>query len=246
MAVSVDDSVARASNDGGSSITTGSFDTVSGDGLVVCGNCDESNDSNNTTWTISDNQTPDLTYVTINERDGSDGDGGGVINYNVVSSGAITGLTVTLAVSGSVGSDSPSVKVYKVTGHDTADMVGAINEGSLTTDPQTTTAITSETAGHFFANWTDWNQTGAPTSSDLTSPALATFNTSGDVSGASGGKAIAAASSSVTGNMNSGGAPAGNWTVFEIRAAAAAGRTALNTRSNPLGVEVGMGWRMTG
>ncbi len=214
--------ITRVSNDGGAStgnLTCGNW--ASGDGMVLCGNCDETNNANNTTWTLTDNQTPDLTYVTINERDGSDGDGGGVINYLVVNTGAITGLTISLAVSGSLGSDSPSLTCYKITGHDTADMLGGINEGDLTTDPQTTGNITSETAGGlFFANWTDWNQTGAPTSSDLTLTG-ATFNTTGDISGASGYKAIASAGVSTNGNMNSGGAPAGNWTCFEIRAAAA-------------------------
>jgi hypothetical protein len=72
--------------------------------------------------------------------------------------------------------------------------------------------------------WTDWNQTGTPTSSDLT---VSGFDTSGDISGASGYKAIASAGASVTGNMNSGGTPAGNWICFEIRAAAAAGGIAI-------------------
>ena len=214
--------ITRVSNDGGTStgnLTCGNW--ASGDGMVLCANCDEANSANNTTWTLTDNQTPDLTYVTINERDGSDGDGGGVINYLVVNAGTITGLTISLAVSGSVSSDSPSMTCYKITGHDTADMLGAVQEGDLNADPLTTTSITSETAGGlFFANWTDWDQGGLPTSSDLTLTG-ATFNTAGDISGASGFKAIASAGVGTTGNINSAGATrSGNWTCFEIRAAA--------------------------
>lgn len=207
--------ITRVSNDGGSStgnLTCGNW--ASGDGMVLCANADENGTA--ITWTLSDNQSPDLTYVEINRRGDLEAGPGAVINYYVVDVGTITGLTVAMAVGGIA--DSPSMACYKITGHDTADMLGAIAEGTLSTDPQTTTGITSETAGGlFFANWTDWNQTGTPTSSDLT---VSGFDTSGDISGASGYKSIASAGVSTTGNMNSGGTPAGNWTSFEIRAAA--------------------------
>jgi hypothetical protein len=231
VAVTVDNTIARVSNDGGTAVTTGSFNVAAGAGLVITCNCDESNDLNVTTWTLSDNQTPDLTYVEINRRGGATSGAGAVINYYVANPGAITGLTSTQTVSGSVGADSPSIKVYPVTGHDTADMAGVIGQGDLTADPQTTSAVISETAGAFFAVWTDWNQTGVPTSSDLT---VSGFDTAGDISGGSGYKAIASIGESVTGNINSGGAPAGNYTVFEIRAAAGAGTNPKGPLSNPL------------
>lgn len=222
MAVTVDNAVARVSNDGGSAVTSGSFDVAAGDLLVVCGNADQLNDSTVDVLLISDNQTPDLAWVAGPIRGASDSGAGLVASWYFHSAGAISGLTVTLTAG--VSNDSPSIKVYKCTGHDSADILGAVNEGDLTTDPQTTTAITSETAGAYFAAWTDWNQTGTPTSSDLTESG---FDTSGDISGASGYKAIGSASESVTGNMNSGGTPAGNWICFEIRAAAGAGGTIL-------------------
>lgn len=233
MAVTVDNTIARVSNDGGTSVTSGSFNTTTGDGLVACFNTDTDNNSVLPGVAISDNQAPDLTWVAINDRGPVDAGHGWAGNWYAAAPGIISGLTVTGTCNG--GADSPSVKIYKLTGHDAADMAGAINEGNLTTDPQTTTAITSETAGAFFANWTDWNETGTPTSSDLT---VAGFNTAGDISGASGYKSIGAPSSSVTGNMNSGGTPDGNWTAFEIRAGAGAAAASLLARPNPMALHL--------
>lgn len=213
MAVTVDNSITRVNNDGGTSVTSGSFNVAAGDLLVVCGHCDQANDSTVDSLAISDNQTPDLAWVAGPTRGASESGAGLVSSWYFHSTGSITGLTVTLSCG--TDNDSPSIKVYKCTGHDSADILGAVGEGNLTTDPQTTTAITAETAGAFFAAWTDWNQTGTPTSSDLT---VSGFDTSGDISGASGYKATSAGS--VTGNMNSGGTPVGNYITFEIRTAA--------------------------
>jgi len=221
VAVTVDNTIARVNNLGGTTATSGSFDVASGDLLVVCANSDE--DLGACNFAISDNQTPDLGWTLIADRTDVDGNEGGVAAYFYHSASSISGLTVTITVSGDATTDSPSIKVYKCTGHDSADPLGASGEGNLSTDPQTTTAITSETAGAFFCLWTDWNQTGTPTSSDLT---ISTFDMALNISGASGYKSIASAGASVTGDINSPATPLGNYIVFEIRAAGAASNPA--------------------
>jgi hypothetical protein len=240
MTISV--AAAYVNNDGGSSVTSGNFSIASGDLIVVVANCDEGNDANNTTWTLSDSRTPDLAYTLIQERDGSDGDGGGVIAWHHLSSTTDGTYNVTVAVSGSVSSDSPAVKVYKLasTDFDSADIVGASTENNLTTDPQTTAGITPETSGIGIAAWTDWNQTGTPTSSDLT---MTGFNTTGDISGGSGYKTLTSGVSA-TANINSGGAPSGNYIWFEIRAGAGGSGAltgATTVTFSPAGVLTGAG-----
>jgi hypothetical protein len=210
----VNNLIARVSNDGGTSVTTGTFDTNVGDLLVLCGNADENTGS--ATWTLTDNQ-GNLTYTLIVERGNTEAGQGACAGWYHANGSNRTGMTITLAVGGD--GDSPSLKVYLVAGYDSVTPVGANNEGDLTTDPQDTTAITSQTdGGIFFANWTDWNQTGVPTSSDLT---VAGFDTAGDISGGSGYKTISGVGTSVTGNINSGATPSGNWVSFEVRNAGA-------------------------
>lgn len=223
--------VAYVNNDGGSSVTSGTFNVAAGDLICLLAHSDEASDTNVTTWTISDNQTPDLTYTNIAERGGADAGAGAVLARYHIATDAITGYNVSVAVSGSVGSDSPAVKIllFASSEFDAADPIGNTPaEGNLTTDPQTTASITPETSGTGIAAWTDWNQTGVPTSSDLTATG---FDTAGDISGGSGYKTLSAGVGA-TANMDSGATPAGNYLWFEIRAGSGAASSILRQMMN--------------
>lgn len=214
MAVSV--ATPYVNNDGGTSVTSGNFDLVANDLYILVAHCDTNSDADDITWTLTDNQTPDLVWVALAERDGSDGDGGGVIAYRMMPVLPVTGYNLTMAVS--AAGDSPAVKVYRIPSgeFDVVTPLGASTEANLTADPLTTASITPQTSGTGFCAWTDWNQTGTPTSSDLT---MTGFNTAGDISGGSGYKGLTSGVGA-TANINSGAAPSGNYLWFEIRAAA--------------------------
>lgn len=223
---------AYVANSGGTAVTSGNFNVVANDLIVVIGHSDQLN-TPAMTWAIADNQTPDLAYTEIARRDyaeaGSSNFGAVIAWYHKVVD-AITGLNITLTVSGGSTPDSPAIKVLKFPAgeYDPADIVGAITEGNLTTDPQTSASITPETSGTGVAVWTDFNQTGTPTSSDLTATG---FNTAGNISGASGYKTLSAGVGA-TANMNSGGTPQGNYLWFEIRAAAGGGGIAARAQAH--------------
>ena len=226
MPVSVDNTIERASNDGGTSVTSGTFDVVTDDLIVVTANCDENADVTLITFAISDNQTPDLSYTQIAQRARFDGtfEGGVSAWYHRVVSN-ITGLTITIAVSKAAPgiTDSPSIKVYKATGYDTSTIVGAQTENGSTTNNLTTASITPQTSGAGFAVGTEWQELGVPTSSDLT---FSGFDTAGDISGGSGYKTLSEGVGA-TANLDAFGDAAAQWNYlwFEIRTAAAGGAT---------------------
>lgn len=229
---------AYVNNDGGSTVTSGSFDVAANDLIIVALHYDDDDDANDFVHTITDNQGPDLTYTLIAERQdveaGATFTGLAAAYYHKVVS-PITGLTITLTEVDGTDGDSPAIKVYSCTGYDTADPIGAVGEGNSTANNFTTSAVTSETAGTFFVVGTDWAENGAPTSSDL---AVTGFNTTGDISGGSGFKAIGSAGASVTGNLDSPGATASNWVAvwFEIRDAGGGGGGATSRGLLTLGV----------
>lgn len=217
---------AYVANDGGTSVTSGSFDIATTDLLVMLGHCDTTAADTAAVFTLTDNQGTDLVYTNISQRDGTDGDGGGVVSRFHKAVGAISGYTATLAVNGSGGAnDSPAIKFirFQAADYDNADPIGTLGEGNLTADPQTAANITPETSGTGICAWTDWSQTGTPTSSDLTATG---FNTAGDISGASGYKTLSAGVAAGA-NMNSGAAPSGNYLWFEIRAGAGGAATSI-------------------
>ena len=174
---------AYVNNDGGTAVTSGSFNVSAGDLLVVVQHTDENSGDVDPapTLTLSDNQTPDLTYTLINRRDDSDPDAApaGIVaaSYHVVVSN-ITGLTITLTVSGTGGGDSPAIKVYKAAAadFDSADVVGASVEGTWSTSGQQTSNITPETSGVGVMVATDWNENGVPTSADTTETGIVGAN----------------------------------------------------------------------
>lgn len=214
MAISV--AADWVTNSGGSAVTSTNFDVTTSDLIVVVAACD-TNGTAAVVWTLSDNQAPDLTYTQIGQRDDNDGLPGGVSAWfhKVVS--PITGLNITATVSGSATPDSPAIKVFKLVSgdYDSADPLGVQTEGDLTADPQNTGSITPETSGTGIAVWEDFNETGVPTSSDLT---MTGFDTAAQIAGGAGYKTLSAGVGA-TANINSGGVPQGNYLWFEIRAA---------------------------
>ena len=225
MAIALVVEAAYVNNDGGLAVTSGSFNVVTDDLIVVVGHSDE--DIGTPIWVISDNQTPDLTYTEIARRDDNDGINGAVIAWYHRVVNNITGLTITLTVSG-VNVDSPAIKVYSLTGYDTADILGAQTEGDWTTSGQQTGNITAETAGIGILVATDWNQNGTPTSADTTETG---FDTGGDISGMSGYRTLVAAASENADMTPAAGTPSGNYIWFEIREAPAAGGPSAGLRT---------------
>ena len=195
-------------NTSSTTAVSASFDIADGDLIIAVYHADQTSDLTIDSVTLTDND-GDLAFTGINLRGSTDSGAGfvGASSYNATR--ADTGVVVTITAG--LANDTPYLKIYRITGHDTADPIGALNEGDLTTDPQSA-SLTMETAGGFFAAWTDWNQTGTPTSSDLTETG---FDDAGDISGGSGYKVTAVGAQ--TGDMNSGGTPTGNWIAFEIR-----------------------------
>ena len=225
---------AYVNNNGGTSVTSGAFDVTTGDLIVVAGNSDEG--FNAPTFTISDNQTPDLVYTEIARRSDTDGLDGAVIAYYHVVAAPLTGLTITLAVSGT-DCDSPAIKVYKAAAadFDSADVIGALAEGDWTTSGQQTASITPETSGVGVMVATDWNQNGVPTSADTTETG---FDTDGDISGMSGFVALSAGVGATADMTPATGTPSGNYIWFEIRAAGGgAGATVKLRRFGLMGVQ---------
>ena len=217
---------AYVANDGGTAVTSGTFNVASGDLIVVVLNCGElGQGAEGITHTLSDNQTPDLTYTQIAQRDDTDGLDGGVAAYYHVAAAAITGLTITDTVSGAASPESPAIKVYIYPAgeFDSVTQVGAQVEGDWTIDGQQTLDITPLTSGVGVLVCTDWNQTGTPTSADTT---FTGFDTAFAISGGSGFVALTA-SVAKNADMDSGGTPSGNYLWFELRKAAGGASTFL-------------------
>ena len=223
---------AYVNNDGGTAVTSGSFNVSAGDLIVVVGHSDEN--ANSPAWAVSDNQAPDLTYTEIARRSDTDGLDGAVIAWYHVVVSPITGLTITLTLTNGAPTDvdSPAIKVYTAasTDFDAADVLGAQTEGDWTTDGQQTGNITPETSGVGVVVCSDWNQSGVPTSADTT---FTGFDTSGDISGGSGFVALSAGVAA-NADMNSGSTPSGNYIWFEIRAGS--GGAATPARLTLIGV----------
>jgi hypothetical protein len=128
---------------------------------------------------------------------------------------ARTGMTVTYTYA--TNNDS-SMKLYVVTGTDTATPTGGVTEGSSSTANTTTTAYTSTAANSLsFVVFNDFNAAAFTASSDST---MDTGTISGQITFGSGYKSVVASGSSVTHNIQMAATPALNWVAFEIKAAA--------------------------
>ena len=221
MAITVDNTVAVVKSDGGSSVPTASFSATSGQLLLAMGMLDH-NSQPYVAATISNSGTA-LTWTQIVNAGAADT--GAICAWYTHLAADFTTRTVTLT-RGSADSDTPALKVYILTDHDSADILGASTSTTSTTENLTSASITPETSGVGFGHGVDWTQSGNPTSSDLTNTSV--INSAGNISGIWGYKNLTAAVGA-TANFNAAGTPSpGNWRYawFEIRAAATAGPAA--------------------
>ena len=217
-------------------VTSDPFDVAAGDVLVVIANAnDQDADANGPVSTISDNQGPDLGWQTnattpFIKRDDAESNVGFVAAWWAPVTGTITGLTVTVTMSGVEAANGTAIKIHKFNGDvSTSDPIGGSAEGNLTADDQTSAGFTAETAGVGIAAWSDWTATGMPSgASDLT---YTGFDIAGVFSGGSGYKTLTSGASN-TANMESGGTPDGAYIWFEIREEA--GAAFIAARNTPI------------
>jgi hypothetical protein len=226
VAIAVDDTtVPRFTDTPGNNtdITSASFTPPNASVLAVCVSTDTGSGSD-VTVSVSDSQ--GLTWTNEVERDKGDvgaQDGHASIWTAVVA----TGASMTIGVqSPNIGGRRLSAKVYVVTGADTADPVGAVGEGSDTTNNITPTAYNSTVNNsRGIGCATDWNQLGLPTSTDTEDAA----DYAGAISVISLYKAADTPTSGTGVSMNFDGGGAGaaawNWVAIEIKPAAGGGAT---------------------
>ncbi len=221
-----------ASSGDGNSVTTSSIDTSGANFLVVSGGF-----STGTSPTISDNKSNSWT-TTLTSRD-SGGPKGQL--YYVANATVGTGHTFTLSQGGSF----PSLCVAAFSAVKTSspfDQETGANSTSATTlqavavDPSEDNCLIIYGSAH--------EDTGTVSIDS----GMTITNQRALAGGAAYGSALAYKVQTTHASINA------IWTftgsihctleMAVFKAAAAASRTALNTRSNPLGVEIGMGWRM--
>jgi hypothetical protein len=192
-----------------STCVSAAFDIAVGDLILVIVGCDQVNDTATDDVTLTDNDA-DLAFTPGPAR-GATASGAGYIGmWRYQATRADTGVVVTITTDGTFNMQ-PWCKIVRVTGHDTTTPIGAVNQGSLTNDPQNA-SLTMQTPGDFHAAWTDWSATGVPVSSDLTE----TGRDDGFTAMGHGYKATSAGAQ--TGQMDSGAGPTGNWIAWEVRA----------------------------
>lgn len=227
MALAVDAStparVTGSSTNGTVAVTTGTFNPPA---CVLVATVEANARPHGATGAITNNGTG-LTWSTFVERSNADAsaqNGFAGIYWATLATSQV-GMTVTATLTSSVGTateiNTPSIKVYVVTGA-AASPAGNSAEGSSTTDSITTTSFSTAGASSLlFVAGCDWNALGTPSSSDLTIDAF----TNANISGLSGYKALGGTGSSATANLDAAGAgsPAWDWVSCEVLAAAAAG-----------------------
>lgn len=212
-------------------ITSASFTPPANSLLVVTIEGDGSG-TGNMTFSCSGGS---LTYAEQTKRSQSEtsANGGVAAIWTAVVGGSPASMTVSVRrTSANGGSNRLSVKVYIVTGQHASAPIGAVGEGSSTTQNLTASAYTS-TANNSrgFAAGNDWAAKGAPTSTDTADSA----HYASQVSVVSLYKAADTATSgtSVTFNFDAAGpAPAWNWCALEILPAA--GGTDASVTAVPL------------
>jgi hypothetical protein len=181
--------------------------------MVIALTTDNSS-SGGLTFTVSNTVTA-RTWTAIMQRDGSNkagtdtfGAGGYAALFWAYNPTALTNITVTASTgAGAIGG---AMKVYVLTGVDGTTPVATFGGKSWSAAASTGgLALTNGTraGGLYLSAATDWNQSGAPTSSDL-SP-IYTANVAGVVSAGSGTRAATAASTSYTGTFTFGGVAQG-------------------------------------
>ncbi len=196
--------------------TTASFSPPANSLLLAMVSSDSALGSN-PTIAITNNGAA-LTWNLIAERSKGDTgaqDGEASAFYAILPT-ARTGMTVTATITDQ--NQRISIKVYVITGHNPVSPIGAVGEGSSTTNNITPIIYTSTTAGSLgFGVSNDWSAAGLPTSTDQKDA----FTLAGYISGLS---AYKSASTSVVGtpvtiNFDAAGTGAvqWNWVGFEVK-----------------------------
>lgn len=221
-------SPARATETNGDGVvTTGSFTPPNTSLLLALVQTDTEGNVPDGTITLTCSSSPTLTWTNIVQRDPSESSNNGYAGacYALVTTGQSTTVTVTMGGTAleANGTRDVTVKVYVVTGHDTADPIGASGEGESDTNAITPTIYTSTVANsRGFGAATDWQQLGTPSSTDTGD----TFDLAGDISGLSAYKAAdtGASSTAVSMNFDAAGTSAAewNWIGVEVNPPAAA------------------------
>lgn len=238
MAVAVDGSTPvrwTGAPNAGVDITSASFTAPTDALLVMCVNSDGATSTHGTmTYAVADSG--GLTWtnrVTRTIAETTDGGGSAIYTARTTSNVARTATfrqNNTNAVATRI-----SAKLYVLTGVDVngtpVDTVTASNEGGSAADPTTTTSITPGANGLLIVVDTDWSQTGAITSSDLTVE-------SGDYAGAitaSSGYKTCTSGVGVTGNLNPPATPQFKWCQVTVREVAGAAQDTPELYGRPAG-----------
>lgn len=207
-------------------ITSASFTAPSGAVLVCCVSAD-TGPSTDITILVSD--TGGLTWTKRAEQDagvaGFDGGHASVWSATTVSSVSRT-IGVRRTSTGGGNSNRISAKCYVVTGQH-ASPFGAAGQSFSNTNNLTAPIFTSTAANSFaFVAACDWQQLGAPASSDLT---IDTGDYAGFISVISGFKDCGTTGAE-TANLDAGGTASASWTwaALELLAATAAGNVPYN------------------
>jgi hypothetical protein len=197
--------------------TTASFTPPSGAMLVAVVSCDTGDDQefvSDITITLSDSL--GSTWTNRSERDS--GDAGSNFGHSSIHTAVVTAsqpmtVTATRAQVQVAESGVIVLKVFVITGQH-ASPIGAVNEGSATTNDTNATITTTAANSMILVGGTDWAANGDFTSSDLT---LTTGTLSGLISYVMGYKPVATAGSQ-TMNLNAGGTASTllNWTALEV------------------------------
>jgi hypothetical protein len=201
-------------------ITSASFTPPTGSVLVVCVSADTNGSGDNITISVSGSS---LTWTNRVEHDPGDASamGGHASIWTPADGSTVPASSQTVSVRRTAGNGSTgriSVKIYVVTGADTADPTGATGENHSTTNNITPNAYTSTVNNsRAFGCATDWNQLGVPTSTDTEDGA----DYSGAISVVSLFKAADTATSGTTVTMNFDAGGTGNaewnWVALEVR-----------------------------
>lgn len=236
-----------SASDGGS-ITSAAFTAPADALLVLCGQADTSSTGDGV---LTGTDSGGLTWTTRIARTGTESTAGG--NSVIATARTVSAVSRTVNLVGNDpggtnkwGTGRASAKLYVLTGVDVdgtpVDTVGAGNEGFSSTNDMTTTSITPGANGLLIVSDCEWNALGDfEASSDLTQDSA---HYASAISVCSGYKTCTSGVG-VTGNLNANGSSAAHhkWCQVTVREAAAGGRTTKNTRSNPLGIEIGMNLR---
>jgi hypothetical protein len=253
VALAVDaSSPARASGantNGTLTITTASFTPPAGSVLVATVQSNDRNAGAGATGAVTNSGTA-LTWTKVAERNildsgGNSGYAGLFVAVQPTSVAMTATFTLTPGTGGSATVNTPTIKLYVVTGADTTTPVGGSAEGSSTTNNLTTTAFTTVGASSLgFVSSTAWIDTGvgAPTSADCTYDAF--DGVGGSIDALSGYKTLGTAGSSATFNLDDVGTAAGawNWVSVEIKAAPVVPSGRIPTGLQPAYSPYGLGY----